>query len=141
MLPYRQLLMEEDVFGPDVNQLDPLRFFENKRLARSPYFTPFGSGRNMCPGRFLARKEVLVFTTLVLTRFEIEIDPAAAAAAADKNASSSVAAASFPRMNMAKPILGPLEPISGDDLILKIRPPSPSSSSSSIEKSPAVLPT
>lgn len=107
MLPYRQLLMEEDAFGPDVGQLNPLRFLENKRLARSANFTPFGSGRNMCPGRFLARKEVLFFTSLVLARFEVE--------PADTSAT-------FPRMAFDKPILGPLDPVSGDDLILHVRP-------------------
>jgi cytochrome P450 len=107
MLPYRQLLMEEEVFGPDVAQLNPLRFLDNKLLARSANFKPFGSGRNMCPGRFLARKEVLLFTALVLTRFEAE---------------SADTSATFPRMNFGKPILGPLEPVSGDDLILNVRP-------------------
>lgn len=107
MLPYRQLMMDEEFFGAEVNQLNPLRFLENKQLARSANFKPFGSGRNMCPGRFLARKEVLLFTTLVLTRFEAE--------PADKSAS-------FPRMTFVKPILGPLEPVKGDDLILNVRP-------------------
>ena len=107
MLPYRQLMMEEAAFGPDVSQLNPLRFLENKELARSANFKPFGSGRNMCPGRFLARKEVLLFTTLVLTRFEAE--------SGDKSAS-------FPRMTFGKPILGPLEPVHGDDLVLNVRP-------------------
>ena len=107
MLPYRQLLMDVAAFGPDADQLNPRRFLDKKPLSQGSHFKPFGSGRNACPGRFLARKEVLTFTALVMSRF--------AAEPADKDAP-------FPRMTFAKPILGPLEPVHGDDVILDVRP-------------------
>lgn len=107
MLPYRQLLMDEAVFGPDADHLNPSRFLENKTLSRSANFKPFGSGRSLCPGRLLAKKEVVMFTALVISRFEVE--------PADKDAR-------FPRMTFGKPILGPVEPVKGDDLILNVRP-------------------
>lgn len=36
-------------------------------------FMPFGVGERMCPGRFLARREIVAFCALIVDRFDLEI--------------------------------------------------------------------
>ena len=42
-------------------------------LNRSMSYKPFAGGVTHCPGRFLAKREVLVFVATILHRFDIEV--------------------------------------------------------------------
>lgn len=107
LIPYRQILMDEEVFGPDAAKFDPVRFLKNPSLSKSPSFRPFGSGTTHCPGRFLARKEILTFIGVALSRFDIY-----------KAEKSSV----FPRLELKKPCLGIMAPVKGDDVEITVVP-------------------
>ncbi|KAI0966397.1 cytochrome P450 [Xylaria arbuscula] len=104
MLTHRQLLMDEEVWGPDAKAFNAERFLHRDDLTKSKSFTPFGGGALLCPGRFMARGEVLCFVAFLLDRFDIETTQP------------------FPRLdtrsNAGSGILGIKE---GDDAVLLVR--------------------
>ncbi|KAL8733781.1 MAG: hypothetical protein Q9181_003463 [Wetmoreana brouardii] len=73
LLSFRQLHHNKDVFGQDPRHFGPERFLKDASLKNNASYKPFGGGVNYCPGRFLAKQEMLVFTALCIKRFVIEI--------------------------------------------------------------------
>ncbi|KAH8892366.1 cytochrome P450 [Thozetella sp. PMI_491] len=73
MLAHRQLLMDDTVWGPEVTRFNPERFLHDEKLLRSKSYTPFGGGSLLCPGRFMARGEIMVFIALLIRRFDITV--------------------------------------------------------------------
>ncbi|KAF1994747.1 cytochrome P450 [Amniculicola lignicola CBS 123094] len=108
LIPYRQLHLNTAVFGDNAAEFDINRFLDDPKLAKNPSYRPFGGGKSYCPGRFLAKQELLQVLAYLLTRFEVEIAPGAG----DK----------FPRMDELKPGIGIVGPVQGDDLVVRIRP-------------------
>ena len=107
MMPYRQLHLDESVFGPDTKSFNAERFVTNKDLSRSPCFKPFGGGSTYCSGRFIAKREVMAFVALAVHRYNLRLkDPNQA----------------FPRMDETKPTLGIMDPVLTDRIILAISP-------------------
>lgn len=106
MSPFRQLHFDKAVFGNDVDQCDPSRFFRDKALSRHPSYKPFGGGRTMCPGRFVARQEVYVFITLLLHRFDVKL------IAGNKG---------FPRFELDIPTTGIISPKQEDDVLVLVQ--------------------
>ena len=104
IIPYKQMLRDPEVFGKDAESFRPARFLENKDLARSPSFRPFGGGTTYCPGRFLARKEVMLFVGLVLGRFEVGKGEGVV----------------VPRLEEKRPCLGVLSARDGEDLLINV---------------------
>ena len=77
MIPYRQLHFDQDVFGPEpVDEFRPERFTADKvrgeQLTRSDNWRPFGGGKTMCPGRYVAKRAVLLFIAMVLREYDLE---------------------------------------------------------------------
>ena len=105
MSPFRQLHFDEAVFGSRSDQCDPDRFFHDKDLSRHRSYKPFGGGRTMCPGRFVARQEVYTFIALLLHKFTIALK----------------AEESFPRFDLDVPTTGVISPKPGDDVNISIR--------------------
>jgi cytochrome P450 len=104
------LHINEDAFGVDARTFNPQRFLLNKELNRSSSFRPFSGGTTLCPGRFLAHREILTFTALVLSRFDVAL--------AEKKDNEQM---TFPRMDEETPVLGIMGPVSGDDVVLRVR--------------------
>ena len=107
LLPYRQLHLDEDIYGPDVLQFDAERFVKNKNLARSSSFKPWGGGITLCSGRFLARRQVLAFAALALHQFDLALENPKQA---------------FPRLDEKKATLGVMDPMVGDDVLISLKP-------------------
>ena len=107
LMPYRQLHLEEDVFGPETKMFNPDRFLKNEALSRSPYFNPFGGGSTFCSGRFIAKRQVMAFVASVVHMYDLRLqDPKQA----------------FPRMDETKPTLGIMDPVKGNSVNLVISP-------------------
>jgi cholesterol 7alpha-monooxygenase len=118
LIPYRQLHFNEDVWGTDAKTFDPERFLKNKNLARNSSFRPFGGGTTYCPGRFLAKREVMTFVALLIYRFDIAlaVNPTLLANE-DKTAKPA-----FPQLEEQKPCLGIMGPVKDHDVCLRVKP-------------------
>ena len=103
IVPTRQLHLNETVFGGDVAQFRHTRFLENAQLRRHPSFRPFGGGATLCPGRLLAKRMVLAFVAMLLSRFDV----------------TACEGQAFPRYESSKPTLGILDSI--DDLVVQLQ--------------------
>jgi cytochrome P450 len=110
LIPYRQLHFDENVFGSNVTQFNAKRFLDNS-LNKSSSFHPFGGGTTYCSGRYIAQREVLTFSALAISRYDIEL----AAQGPDENHIP------FPRCDTTMASLGVLPPIPGDDVFVVVR--------------------
>lgn len=110
LMPYRQMHLDGDVWGPAAAKFDAGRFLRDKNLSRSPSFRPFGGGNGYCPGRFLARREVFMFVATVLRRFELDL-----------LLSSNGSKPKFPNLDETTPTGGILSPVAGEDVIVQVQ--------------------
>lgn len=122
MVPHRLLHFDADVFGASPSEFRPERWLEQEggedtqkdaeggygsnSLARSPSWRPFGGGKTMCSGRFLARFSVTTFVATLLRRFDVEL----------------VQGQSFPRPDEGRPVLGTMSIREGDDFKVRLTP-------------------
>lgn len=105
MIAHRQLLRDQAVFGAGTDSFNPERFLRNQALAKSRSFTPFGGGTRLCPGRFMAKGEVLTFVGLALSRFELDMP----------------AGQRFPRADLRNGAgMGILAPVARDDVLVDV---------------------
>lgn len=111
LMPYRQMHLDRDVWGPGAANFDAGRFMRDKSLSRSSSFRPFGGGNGYCPGRFLARREVFMFVATVLRRFELGLLP-----------SSDGSKPTCPDLDETTPTGGILSPVAGQDVIVQVQP-------------------
>ncbi|KAL9079317.1 MAG: hypothetical protein Q9157_001793 [Trypethelium eluteriae] len=109
MIPYRQLHERTEVFGADSMVFKPERFLTKKSLKKSSCYRPFGGGKTLCAGRFVAMQEVMSFIGLAMYRYELEV----VNQGMDK-------AQRFPRVDSKKPTFGMMSPMEGDDFRVKI---------------------
>ena len=107
IIPFRQLHYNNEVFGSDPGCFDAERFLRNQSLTNSWCFRPFGGGVNYCPGRFLAKQEMLAFTALALHRFTISL--------------SKKHVGGFPKLDMTTPALGINGPQKGEDVLIDLK--------------------
>ena len=108
LMPYQQMHLDEAVFGDNAKEFDPYRFL-NRDLARSPSYRPFGGASTLCPGRFLARREVYMFVALVLYRFDISL------------AAKDGIRPPFPLLDEEKPTVGMMGPAAGNDVHVHVK--------------------
>lgn len=117
LIPFRQQHFNSAVFGTNVDDFDPERFSRIKDLDKSASFRPFGHGSTHCPGRFLARREVLLFVALVLQRFDVSL-----VSVGDRDAEKGREKKTMmPRLEEKKPCLGVMGAVKGDDVLVKLK--------------------
>lgn len=118
MVPHRLLHFDGTVFGAQPEEFWPTRWLEHRdgdgtnkansnsnSLARSPSWRPFGGGKIMCSGCFLARFSVTTFVATLLHRFDVEL----------------IGRPAFPRADEGRPVLGTMSIKEGDDFKVKLR--------------------
>ncbi len=115
LIPFRQLHYNKAVFGKDPGYFDPQRFLKEKTLRNNPSFKPFGGGVNYCPGRFLAKQEMLVFVALVLNRLDIKV------ATVDSQDEDKSTLQPFPKLDESTPALGVNGPVKGSDVYVGLQ--------------------
>lgn len=106
IIPSRQTLIDANVFGAEPESFNEKRFLNNPCLHKSPSFRPFGGGISYCPGRVMAKKEVIGFTIALFKKFDISL-------LYEKQ--------KIPKMDTAKPCLGIMDVVDGEDLLLRVR--------------------
>jgi len=141
VIPYRELHYNASVFGANAETFDAGRFLHNKDLKRNPSFKPFGGGTTYCPGRFLARREVLTFVAALIHRFDVSLSTSSSSSSSssfssspsnsDRISSAEKGWASstipgpgrqrFPRINTKKISLALMDPMVGDDVLVDVR--------------------
>jgi cytochrome P450 len=103
MYSARQLHLENNAFGNNHNEFDPLRFYNRPALEHISSFRPFGGGQTLCPGRHLAKHMLFTFVATTLRRYDLTL----------------AFPQRFPRYKECKPSIGI---ISGhDDLIFEAK--------------------
>lgn len=114
LIPIRQLNLNEDIFGNSVNEFDPERFLKRKGLSQNVGFRPFGGGTTLCPGRILAKTEVLAFVAQTLQQFTIE------PALVEKPDGNGLSSQSFPHLDDSTPNVGIFSPVRGSRFIVNL---------------------
>ncbi|KAI3317207.1 putative cytochrome p450 [Xylariaceae sp. AK1471] len=112
MVPHRLLHFDEGIFGEEPHMFRPGRWIQKKAddgsgtssLARSPSWRPFGGGKTMCSGRFLARFSVTTFVATFLRRFDVQL----------------VGSPPCPRVDEGRPVLGTMSVKEGDDFKVRV---------------------
>lgn len=113
MIPIRQLHYSESAFGGNAGQFDAERFLKETSLNKSISYKPFAGGVTHCPGRFLAKREVLVFVATILHRFDIEV----------LNEGSEERGRRPPKIDHISPNLGIMPPVKGTELYIRLKRP------------------
>ena len=111
LIPFRQLHYNKAIFGNVPSYFNPQRFLKEKNLRNNPSFKPFGGGVNYCPGRFLAKHEILVFVALFINRFDINV------ATVDLQDENKCTRQPFPKLDESTPALGVNGPVKGQTCI------------------------
>lgn len=106
MVPYRQLHFDESIFGDDIQDFSPERFINKTNLTRSDNWRPFGGGTTMCPGRYVAKRSVLIFVAMLFHRFDVEM----------------AGHQPMPAAEEGKPVLGIMSVKEGEDLKVRLTP-------------------
>jgi cholesterol 7alpha-monooxygenase len=111
LMPYRAMHFDSTVFGADAATFNPRRFMEKKSLVTNKNYRPFGGAAHYCPGRFIARREVQMFTAVMLQRFDLSL-------VEGENKGQKPA---FPKMDNTLPSGGIQVPLKGEDLIIRVK--------------------
>ncbi|KAI1173441.1 putative cytochrome p450 [Nemania sp. FL0916] len=112
MVPHRLLHFDPSVFGAETHAFRPERWMQKRAddgsgissLARSPSWRPFGGGKTMCSGRFLARFSVTTFVATLLHRFDVRL----------------IGTPPFPEADEGRPVLGTMSVKDGSDFKVSI---------------------
>lgn len=111
IIPYRQLHLNEHIFGEDIRTFRPSRFLDKKtktgERVRMEHFRPFGGGSTICPGRFITKRAVVIVVALLLRRFDI---------------SMAGGHQPMPTADEWRPVLGVVDVKPGDDMRIRLTP-------------------
>ncbi|KAJ5884246.1 cytochrome P450 monooxygenase [Penicillium tannophilum] len=113
IIPQRVQMMNREAFGQDSHDFNCHRFAQDKSLIRKVEFRGFGGGATLCSGRSIGRIQVVTFIAFMLWRYDVEM--------VDSNQDVlGVPGKPFPRLDEARPSLGPAKAKDWDDMVLKL---------------------
>ena len=70
--PFRPMHISSSMWGDDALKFDLNRWLKDGGIKKPRGFFPFGGGHMHCPGRTLAKQEVLLFVTRALMKYDME---------------------------------------------------------------------
>ncbi|KAL4918995.1 cytochrome P450 [Aspergillus aurantiobrunneus] len=106
LIVYRQLHLDRGTWGPSPEILQPDRFLRDPALRTKAAYRPWGAGKHVCPGRFLAKKAVFAFVALLLGQYDIDME--------------TVGEQPFPRADLAK-ASGVASIADGEDMMVSLQ--------------------
>lgn len=118
VIPYRQMMLDENTFGDDVHVFRYERFLQNPSLQKHPNYRPFGGGSSLCPGKALAQKEILTFVALALGKFQVRLSDEVIEMRGNGERAKCV-----PEMNTKTPCIGIMAPTGDGDVGVSIARP------------------
>ncbi|KAI1264517.1 cytochrome P450 [Xylariaceae sp. FL1019] len=68
-MPSRIIHQDSSIWGEDVEDFNPRRFFHRRR---DTSFRAFGGGKTLCPGRHFATNEILAVVATFISRFDMK---------------------------------------------------------------------
>lgn len=104
VVPHRIQHFDVTAFGENTHEFRPERWLNAQNLTQSPSWHPFGAGKTLCSGRFLARYTVMSFVATMLRRFDIEM----------------VGSPPFPEGDEGRPVLGIISIKDGQDFNVRL---------------------
>ncbi|KAL2854616.1 hypothetical protein BJX68DRAFT_232091 [Aspergillus pseudodeflectus] len=120
------LHLHTSTWGSTPQTLSPTRFLHEPQLKNTVAYRPFGAGRHVCPGRYLARKAVFAFVACLLGGFEVvEKRVVSKSNSQSKGVGKAGGAgaggfAAMPEMDMSKPTPGIASIGRGWDVVLRL---------------------
>lgn len=113
LFPFRQLHFNEQVWGANPARFEPERFLKKKSLASHISYRPFGGGVSQCPGRYMAKTEVMGFIAFLLHRFHVELSTF-------PELGLSGNPQKFPKLDGSKPSTGITGPVDHMDVFIEV---------------------
>ncbi|KAF2118164.1 cytochrome P450 [Lophiotrema nucula] len=104
-MAYRTMHFDQQAFGTDADSFKPRRFMDNPSLIKSSWYKPFGGATHYCPGRFIARKEIVMFVAILLKRFDLGLPEGS----------------KFPKVDDTLPSGGVQSPLPGQSLHVRVK--------------------
>lgn len=74
--PTRQTHLREEFWGKDPESFAPQRFIDKPRRAKEAFFRPFGGGDSLCSGKWLAQRELSIWTAVILRNWDVTLSGA-----------------------------------------------------------------
>ncbi|CBF82894.1 protein CYP659A1 [Aspergillus nidulans FGSC A4] len=108
---YRQLHLDRATWGPTPQTLQPDRFLIDSGLKSSIAYRPWGAGKHICPGRFLARSAVFTFVAYLLAGFEVRLR---------ETGTGKSTRSAFPMADMSRPSPGIANIADGEDVLISV---------------------
>lgn len=73
LIPYRVLHFDQSVYGADVNTFRPERFLQKPNHTMVSNCRPYGGGKTICTGRYLAEHSVKMCAAMILRRYDLDM--------------------------------------------------------------------
>jgi cytochrome P450 len=108
---YRQLHLDRATWGPAPQTLQPERFLVDSALKSSIAYRPWGAGKHICPGRFLARSAVFTFVAYLFAGFEVRLQ---------ETGTRKSTRSAFPMADMSRPSPGIANIADGEDVFISV---------------------
>ncbi|KAL3431349.1 putative cytochrome P450 [Aspergillus tetrazonus] len=108
---YRQLHLDRATWGPAPQTLQPERFLVDSGLKSSIAYRPWGAGKHICPGRFLAKSAIFTFVAYLLAGFEVRLR---------ETGTGKRTRSAFPMADMSRPSPGIANIADGEDVLISV---------------------
>ncbi|KAK8080335.1 cytochrome p450 [Apiospora hydei] len=73
MIPSRLLHMDDTIYTEDSSLFRPERFLDTGNRVRGGWWRPFGGGKSICTGRYVAEHAIKMCVSIILHRFDVRL--------------------------------------------------------------------